>query len=732
MFVRGEGSFVADRALPGDAHLAFVRAAVPWGRIAGIDVSAAAALPGVLGVWTGADLPECGSLQALTVPDPVFAEAFHFEMAPVDVAVLAADEILYVGQPLAVVAAVSRAVAEDAVTLVDVDIDERGPSLGPAATCASLAYHLGSYTPAPDDVRVALDLRIGRQTAVPMETRGVRAEPLAAPAIVHLATSTQVPHLVRRAICEATGWPVDGVVVEVPDVGGGFGTKANVYPEELVVPAVAVRLGCPAIWVEDRVEYFQAAAQGRDQAQHVELVVGPDGRARHFALEFSIDIGSSSLWTAGMLANTAIHVLGPYRLPSVQVSGRAHLSHKAPAAQYRGAGRPEACFAVERALDAAARTLGLDGAEIRRRNLRGPDELPCEPGLPYRDGIPILFDGCDWLATFEQAVGLLEPDDHDLAARVGAHEVLGWGSSCFVEATGRGPYEMARVRLDADRGVEVTTGAASSGQGHATTFARVAAEAIGIPEEAVHVTRTSTADIADGVGSFASRSAVVGGNAVHLAATRLRATLLAATDLADGPWTLTDGVLSDGEHRVSVAELLASVAGLDVLERYEPGAVTWTMAAHVAAVALDVETGFYRVIGYAVADEAGRPLDHDIVVGQVYGGVAQGIGGATLEATTYADDFQPTSVNFVDYHVPTTYDVPPIELAESQIPTANALGVRGVGESGTIGSNAAIAAAVDDALERAGVDVGTGIATDTPIRPAELRKALATAAGGAR
>lgn len=720
LLVTGRGAFVADLVRPDDLHLAFVRSPVAHGRITRVDTAEARRQPGVHGVWAATDLTDCGSLFPLTKPSDEFTEAYAFAMDTGGIESLASNDLTHVGQPIAVVAATSRALAEDAAELVVVDIASTEPTLDPSQSVATLRYEIGEYEALDSDVSVTVDLHVGRQSAVPIETRGVIARPTEHG--VTVTTSTQIPHLVRRAIVEATGWPADSVVVEVPDVGGGFGCKANVYPEEIIIAVVARVSGRSVVWVEDRLEFFQAAAQGRDQRQRATMTVAPDGRIRRFELDYSIDLGSSSLWTAGMLANTAIHVLGPYRLPSVAVSGRAHRSHRSPTAQYRGAGRPEATFALERALDAAATATGVDRIDIRRRNLYDHDSLPATLPVPYRDGVPIVFDGRDWRAVYDRVVDLL-PVDTDVTDELRSREVSGWGSSCFVEATGRGPFEDARVRLT-PTGVVVATGAASAGQGHATTLALVAAEALRIPADDVTVTRTSTADIADGIGTFASRSAVVAGNAVFAAARRLRRDIVAATELADHEWNMHGESLSDGTRQYRVDELVELGVELDVVERYHPDTVTWTMGAHAAIVAVDVDTGNVRVVRYAVADEAGRSLDHDIVVGQIRGGVAQGIGGALFEACRYADDGQPIAVNFADYLIPCSLDVPDVTVTETHIPTDNPIGVRGVGESGAIGANAAIANAVDAALRRAGADLVPIGVTTTPIDPASVRTLL--------
>lgn len=736
-FLRGEGRYVADEIEPGDGHVAVVRSPAAHGRIVSVDLAAARAAPGVIAVFGAADLSEIGTIAPLTEPDPRFVEAFGFSMAPVSLTCLARERVRYVGEPIAVVVAGSRATAEDAVELVDVDIDELdpvaragapGPDLYDAApdnVAAVLGYEIGRPPDGPLH-EVELDLVVGRHAGVPLETRGVRAVPTADG--VRVSTSTQVPHLVRQAISAATGWESAAVVVAAPDVGGGFGTKANVYPEEVIIPVLARRLGRPVVWIEDRTEHFLAAAQGRDQRQHVRLAVDGQGLIATLEVDLEIDVGSGSLWTAGILANSAIHLLGPYRLPHAVVRGRARFSNKAPSAQYRGAGRPEACFALERALDTAADSLGLPRDEIRRRNLRGAEDLPVTLPLPYRDGVPITFDGGDWRACLDAAVEALPP-----AATAGIErrpgERLGWGVACYIEATGRGPFEGARVRLTTDGVMEVASGGTSTGQSHETVLAQVTADAAGFPIDRVRVVRTDTATVTRGVGTFASRTAILAGNAVRRAAHEVGFRLRRRLGLGErAVLEASDAGIDTGERVVPWAELTVPNVDesdrLDVETTFEPETVTWTMGAHTAIVAVDPATGGVRVVRYAVVHEGGIEINPAVVVGQVRGGVAQGIGGALLEFSRYGDDGQPAAVTLADYLLPTAPDVPRVTVTDRAVPTpANPLGVRGVGESGTIPAYAVIASAVDDALG------GGPRVRATPISPAAVRALVAEEVG---
>ena len=736
-FLAGSGRFVADLADPAALHAVFVRSTQARARLLKIEVEDACRQAGVIAVFIGSDLAEdTGPLPTLHEPHPGFASATDFRLVDGGLPCLAEEIVHYVGQPLAVVIAQSRHLAEDAAELVDVRYEDLPAVTDAVAALAedapSVYEHLNSNEAGRigyalgdvDAARAGADLvvtgtyRMGRHGAVPLECRGVYADVDHRRDRVEVWTSTQIPHLVRNALCAVTGWPMDQVRVAAPDVGGGFGTKANVYAEEIVIPVLAKRLGRAVCWVEDRAEHFTSAAQGRDQVHQTRLATDAAGHILAWEDDFVVDVGAASLWTAGILANTAVHLHGPYRMPNVRVRGRAAFTNKTIVAQYRGAGRPEACFALERALDDAAGRLGISRQEIRRRNLLTADELPYPVELPYRDGVPIEFDGGDYRACFEACLNLLPFSE--LAELRAKHPQLaiGYGTANYLEATGRGPYETGRVRLTGAGRFEVAAGSASAGQGHQTTLAQVAADALGVAPDAITVLNGDTDAVADGVGTFASRSAVLAGNAVDQACRQLvsRAAELAAQlpgrDTAGGPppWAeLAEALAPTG--------VFADAQPLDVTARYRPPTVTWTMGAHAAVVGVDRDTGICTVLRYAVAHEGGTELNPMIVEGQIIGGVAQGVGGALLEDFRYTAEGQPLTGSLADYLLPETTDLPPVRVAARHTHTErNPLGVRGAGESGTIAAYAAIAAAIEDAT---GAHV-----TSTPISPAQLWRAM--------
>ncbi|WNG89709.1 xanthine dehydrogenase family protein molybdopterin-binding subunit [Mycobacterium sp. ITM-2016-00317] len=744
----GNGRFLADHAA-GAKHVVFIRSTQAHARITGIDTGAAEQMPGVHGVFTAADLGlEHTPIPSLTTPDPDFTAATSLVLAEQRLAILASDRVHFVGQPIAVVVADDRYLAEDAAEHVVVSYQGLEPvvdaaaALDPAAPvlfdhlghneAARLEYEFGDPGHAFEAAAHVVEdtYRMERHGAVPLECRGVLAEYAAPLGRVEVSTSTQIPHMVRNAICSVTGWTRDQVKVSVPDVGGGFGTKANVYAEEVVLAVLAEHVRRRLIWVEDRQEHLVSSAQARDQTHRARLAVDAAGRILAWDVDFVVDIGAGSLWVAGIVANTAVHLMGPYRVPAVHVRGRAALTNKTLVAQYRGAGRPEATFSLERSLDAAAAAVGISGAEIRRRNLLTAEDMPYPRPIPYRDGVPIVYDGGDYLACLESVLAALPPSEADVCALQNPDHHIGYGLSSYLEATGRGPHETGRARLLPDGRFEVTAGAASAGQGHETVFAQVAADALEVPLERVRYVASDTERLPEGVGTFASRSAILAGSAVHQACRELlelasarAADLMGAAhaDYADGRFTAGDQVLGWDELAAAgrVGGAGESSAALDVTSVYRVETVTWTMGVHAVIVGVHRRTGIVKVLRYAVSHEGGREINPRIVEGQIVGGVAQGIGGALFEAWRYSPTGEPTSTTFAAYHLPLTTDVPDVIVSHLAVDTpANPLGVRGAGESGTIAVYSAVAGAVDDA-------VGGGLhVTSTPIQTGDLCRAL--------
>jgi len=742
--LRGRGTYVADINLPGQAHAVFVRSPFAHAAIDGIDVSAALALPGVVAVLTAADVPP-GPLPPFLwdTPPEKLVSALRPHLRPCHPPLLA-ERPLYAGQAVAVVVAESRYVAEDAAELVEIDYDPL-PSVATlerALDPDAPAVHDGwddnvavRFVVAKGDVGPALDratlvvrerFSIQRQAGIPMETRGALATWSPDTDGLTLWSATQNSHPLRRAMSRVSGVPQERIRVIAPDVGGGFGIKGVLYPEDLLVGLLAIRLGRPVKWIEDRLEHMLSAVHAREQVHEIELGLDADGRIVALRDRVLVDTGAYNPLGLVIPYNTIAHLMGPYRVPSFEATAEGVITTKTPTAPYRGAGRPEAVFAVERSLDLAARRLGVDPVELRLRNLVRPDEMAFDAGILYRDGEPLVLDGGDYPAVLRRAAELAGWDDVEIRERNG--RLVGRGVGVYVEGTGIGPFEGALVEVGDDGRVSVRTGACTQGQGHATVFAQVCADHLGVDADAVDVVTGDTEGLEKGWGTVASRSAVVAGNAVAEAAGIVREQALAAAgdllEIAPSDLELTGG-------RVAPVDAPGRGVGLGDVARaarergtplastfyFEPGTVTWANGAHAAIVAVDPETGEVELLRYVVVHDCGREINPMIVDGQVHGGVAQGIGGALYEEVLYDDEGQLLNGTLADYLVPTAGEIPTIEIDRWETPSPlNALGVRGVGEGGAIVPPAAIANAVDDALSRLGA-----VVRRTPLTPPYVR-----------
>jgi carbon-monoxide dehydrogenase large subunit len=736
--LQGQGQFVADLIRPNALHMAVLRSPYPHARVQRLDVEAARRSPGVALVLTAADLQGTQPMPPSEVPQPDFARAVNLMLRETEVRLLAGDRLRYVGEPVAVVLAESRAEAEDARDLIELEAEPlpavagedalSGPQLYddiPHNLAISMEFERGEKPAAPAAHTVSGRFYSCRQGGSPIENRGSLAEPDPDTGQVRLWTSTQVPHRVRRSAATMLGWPEDRVRVITPDVGGGFGTKTHIATEDILAVYAADKLKRPVRWIADRSEDLLAAAQARDQAHDLELELDAEGRILSLRDDFLVDLGAASSRTVGIVANSALHAFGPYRIPHIRIRGRGILSNKPPSAQYRGAGRPEICFALERALDVAARRLGLDGFEIRRRNLIQPSEMPFAQGVPQRDGVPIMYDASNYPEVLARALELAEPASWPkLRAETEASGGrFGVGCAAYVEATGRGPWENARVRIEPDGQIRIFTGAAGSGQGHPTTLAKICAAVLDVPLERVSLTEGDTGLMSEGVGTFASRTAVVAGNAVHQASVQLREQALAhAGDALKLPppelrWEGGAARASDGRS----LPLERLVPGLETEVRFQPETVTWTMGMHVALVAVDPGTGGVRVLRYVSVHDGGPSLDETIVDGQMHGGIVQGISGSLLEEFAFAGG-QPQAITMADYMIATAVEAPDLRLGHVMALGNNPLGVKGVGESGIVATPAALANAISDAL-------GGAELNSTPLKPdAVWRAASATIA----
>ena len=759
----GQGQFVADLVLPRMLHAVFVRSPVAHARIRGVDLSRAIAAPGVALALNGADLlqmlPPVPEGQ-ISLPRKWTSFVQHKFLNPRQ-PLLAHDKVRHVGEAVAIIVAETRNQAEDAAELVTSDLEELPALVDPEAALrpgAPIIHErfetnlIGSFSVGKGDTEGALAAaphRLKRRfyhhryAAVPLECRGVVGayDPRTGSATIW--SSTQIVHWIRREAATILGLAEERVRVIALDVGGGFGGKGHVYPEDLLIPFVAGRLGRPVRWIEERREHFMSATHSRDQLHDVEIGFDDDGRILAIRDDYIVDCGAWNPIGSGVAYNTAVHLTGPYKIAHVAASGRIIATNKVPNAPYRGAGRPEAAFAMERSVDLVARALGLEPAEIRRRNMIRADEMPYSAGMLYRDGEPIVYDSGDYPGALEKAldaVGGVEAFRLHQADARRAGRYLGLGIGCYIEGTGVGPFEGAVVRIDPSGKIYASSGACPQGQGMETIFAQIVADAWKVTPEDVVISLADTAAIAMGFGTMASRSTVTVSAAIHHASLRLRekAFAIAANllECAVGDLELRDGgvgIVGVPGSAVSFARLAQAArpgwdhgrppgipAGLEETYYWEPPTVTWSYAVHVAIVEVDRETGRVGIEKYVVAHDCGVVVNPLLVEGQVRGGTAQGLGGILCEAIAYDADGQLLSGTLMDYALPTANDIPSIEVIHQHIPSPlNPLGVKGVGEGGAVAPPAAIANAVCDALTPIGAPIGLEL-NATPIRPAQI------------
>src|SRR5215469_6430932 len=762
----GCGQFIADLELPRMLHAAFVRSPVAHAHIRSVDLSAAAAAPGVALALSGAELvqelPPLPDTQ-LSLPSKWTSHVEHEFHNPQQPG-LAHDKVRHVGEAIAVIVAASRYAAEDAAALVSLDLDTL-PAVVSAEAALSpdaplIHEHLrtnmfGAFSIAKGNVdsamaaaphRLQRRLYHHRYAAMPIECRGVAALYEPRTDAITIWSATQVVHWVRREVAAILGMPEARVRCVALDVGGGFGVKGHVYPEDLVIPFLARRLGRPVRWIEDRHEHLLSAAHSRDQLHEVEAGFDDDGRILALRDKFVLDCGAWNPIGGGVPYNTAAHLAGPYKIENLAVSARTAATNKVANTAYRGAGRPEAVFTMERIIDLVARQLGLEPAEVRRRNMIRAEEMPYRVGIPYRDGEPIVYDSGDYPAALQQAleaVGGVEAfrrRQHE-ARRQGLY--LGLGIGCYVEGTGVGPFEGATVRIDPSGKVYVSSGASSQGQGMETIFAQIAADVWRVTPEDVVISLADTAAIPAGSGTFASRSTVTLSAAIHDASERLREKAFAVAanllECAPADLELRDGgvgVVGVPGAAVSLGRLAQAArpgwdhgrppgidAGLEETHYWEPPTVTWSYAAHAAIVEVDPETGRMAIDKYAIAHDCGVVVNPLLVEGQIAGGTAQGIGGALLEDLVYDTEGQLLSGSLAEYLVPTASDVPDIAMVHQHTPSPlNPLGVKGVGEGGAVAPPAAIANAICDALSPFGVEFN-----QTPVKPEQIVNAVRAA-----
>ncbi len=762
----GRALFVDDVRLEGMLHVAFLRSQHAHARVKGVDVAAARRRPGVVAVYTAGDLGDFWRPGPLLVPPPPIPGLLFNSCTQVP---LAKDKVRHAGEPLAMVVAESRYVAEDALEDMTVDVEplpvvvDLEAALAPGAPLvhehlpSNVAAHVvqrkGDYERARSGAHAVIKrrLRYDRGAAAAIENRAVVAQWDPRAEELTVWDTTQAPIPIRNGLAGLLGLLESQVRVVAPFVGGGFGPKIMMfYPEELLVPWAAMRLGRPVKWSEDRQENFYATTQERGQIHDAEIALARDGRILGVRDRFLHDAGAYDPYGLTVPINSQCTLLGPYDIANYDSEFTAVFTNKTIVTPVRGAGRQHGVFVIERLLDCAARQLGLDRVEIRRRNLLRPEQFPHNHEILFQDSAPLVYDSGNYEPALDEALRIVDyerfvREEQPRLRAAGRH--VGIGVVCYVEGTGIGPYEGARVTVEPSGRVRVATGVGTQGQGHFTVFAQIVADVLGVDVEQVHVITGDTREFHWGTGTFASRGAVVAGSACHAAAVAVREKILdLASHLLEAPkhdLELADGsvgVRGAPDSAVGLGEIArranplrgavrpGTEPGLEATAYFGPERGSTANGVHAAIVEVDPETALVEVTRYVVVHDSGRVLNPLLVDGQIHGGVAHGIGNAFYEQLVYDENGQLLNASFMDYLLPTATDVPPVETAHRETPSPlNPLGVKGVGEAGAIPTGAAFAQAVEDALAGSGLEI-----TEIPLSPNRLFELIAEAGAGAR
>jgi len=750
----GQALFVDDVALPGMLHAAFLRSDYAHGRLNGVDLGAVRERPGVVAVYAAEDLGDYWRPGPLLVPPPPIARAVFHERTQVP---LAKGKVRHVGEPIAVVVAESRYLAEDALADLYADVEPLPAVVDLAGALAAgaprvhddlesnLAAHVIQEKGDWEAARAAADRVIEREylydrgVAAAIENRGVVANWDARGDELTIWDTTQAPVVIRNGLAAMLGLSESQVRVIAPFIGGGFGPKIMMfYPEEVVIPWIAMRLGRPVKWIEDRRENFFATSHERGQIHRAKIAVTREGKILGVHDRFLHDTGAYAPYGLTVPINSQCTLLGPYDVPNYYSEFEAVFTNKPIVTPYRGAGRQHGVFVIERLLDAAARELGVDRVEIRRRNYLTPDQFPHDHEIIYQDFAPLTYDSGDYLPALEKAVErigyrrFLAEEKPRLEA---AGKRVGLGVVSYVEGTGIGPYEGARVTVEASGKVSVATGVGTQGQGHFTSFAQVVADQLGVEVADVRVTTGDTREFHWGCGTFASRGAVVAGNAIHAAGVAVRRKVLKLAseilEVAEDDLELGGGkvqVKGAPQSAIPLGELAARAnplrgavepgtePGLESTQYFGPKAGSTASGVHAMIVEVDPETLTLEIKRYVVVHDCGRVINPMILDGQIQGGVAQGIGNAFYEQLHWSEDGQLMNASFMDYLLPTATDVPAIESDHVETPAPwNELGVKGAGEAGAIPVGALFAQALDDAFADVGLEI-----REIPLSPNRL------------
>lgn len=749
--LRGQGRYVADVDVPGALYAAFVRSPHAHAMIRHIDTAQAMRREGVVAVVTAAEM--AGYLSNLRMPLGFPTTALPSGITPF---VLTPREACFVGEAVAMVLATTRYAAEDGAGDVQIDyeplpaISDCRQALDPQAPRVRTEFPdniLTRFTVAYGDCDQAFaqaahvfseSLHQHRGGAHPMEGRGVVAEYDELRDTLTVWSSTQMAHELQFTLAELLGLAESRIRVITPDVGGGFGAKFLIYPEEIAVAAVAFNMRQPVKWIEDRAEHFVASIQERDQYWDVEIAVDDQARVLGIRGRLVHDQGAYTPQGINCAYNAATGVTGPYVVPSFSIDAAVAQTNKVYTIPVRGAGYPEGAFVMERLLDRVAYGMGLYRAEVRRRNLVAADKLPYVKPLKQRSGKPITLDTGDYLASQETVLRTIDYAgfaERKAAARAQGR-YIGIGFAHAVKGTGRGPFESASVKVSATGRISAATGAMAMGQGLRTAMAQIVADVLGVPVHDVQVVSGDTAAISMGIGGFASRQTVTGGSSMLLAARQVQAKArkVAAYLLKVDEQSLQvrDGkvyVPGQADKAVTLAEIARTLrgipgydlppgagAGLEATVCWEPDAMTYANAFHACEVEVDVNSGNVALLRYVALHDCGRLINPLVVEGQIHGGIVHGIGNALFEFMRYDENAQPLSTTFADYLLPTSTEIPHLELIFTQTTTdANPLGVKGVGEVGTIPVTSTICSAIDDALSEFGLHVNA-----IPVDPVKL------------
>ncbi len=747
--LRGEGQYIDDIKLPGMAAMAIYRSPHAHARIRRIDLSQARAMDGVLDVFCAVDMgPELPVIPLRLAPFDGFE---RFLQRPI-----AVGKVRYVGEPIAIVVARDRYLAEDALELIEIDFEPLGAITNvEQAAAGEILVHQDAgknlatrYTVARGDIEAGFAgapyrrrerFQTNRHGAVPLETRGLIGDFDAQIPRLRLYGATKVNFFNRRHLAQALDLPEQSVELIETDVGGGFGARGELYPEDYLVPIASRRAGCPVKWIEDRAENLMAMNHSRDIVCELEIAATEDGRILGMRAIVQGDMGAYLRTNGGTVASKAVQFLpGPYRIPAFSCDAQFLVTNKTPVGTFRGPGRFEANFCRERLLDLMAGDLGIDPAELRLRNLMEPAELPYPTGELVPGDPDATYDPGDYPATLRR---LLDEADYadwkDRQGEISGGRAHGLGIACFIESSAAGPPESARLTVRIGGDIEIRTGASAMGQGTETGLAQICAEYLDIDLDRIGVLHGSTTLIETGGGTFHSRNTVMAGNAVRKAAEALRAR---AIELAALRWNTDGAALSygaggvgrgnpDGEEFLSLdalacfahsqGETLSAQASFDNQQK-----VSYSYGAHAALIAIDVATGMVEVKRYIVVEEIGRALNPAMIQGQAVGGVVQGLGGTFLDHMVYNDEGQLLSGSFADYLLPVSSSLPEIKaITLEDFPSRlNPMGFKGAGEGGIVAVAAAVGNAVAQALKTHGISIN-----QLPLTPDRLRAALRAA-----